>query len=91
MPVRVVLPMSLRQFADGNSTVDVNGSTIPGVLDQLTQQFADLRPFLVDESGKPLGYLNLFVNEKSIPAATLEETTLADGDELLVVSAIAGG
>lgn len=91
MTVRVVLPMSLRQYADGKSTIDVDGATITAALGNLTQQYSDLQPFIVDDSGRPLGYLNLFVNEKSVVANDSDEVTLNDGDELLVVSAIAGG
>lgn len=91
MTVRVVLPMSLRQYADGKSTIDVNGATITAALASLVQQHSDLQPFVIDDSGRPLGYLNLFVNEKSVASKDLDEVTLNEGDELLVVSAIAGG
>jgi len=83
--------MSLRQYADGKSTIDVDGATITAALGNLTQKYGDLQPFIVDDSGRPLGYLNLFVNEKSVVANDSDEVTLNDGDELLVVSAIAGG
>ena len=91
MTVRVVLPMSLRQFAGGNSTVDVDGATVPAALADLVEKFTELRPFMVDDAGHPLGYLNLFVNEKGVASSALNDVTLSDGDELLVVSAIAGG
>lgn len=88
MTIRIVLPMALRQYAAGHSSFDVAGDTIRTALANLTEQQADLHSHLLDDDGNPHRYLNLFVNEQSVLDAG---HSLTDGDELLIVSAIAGG
>lgn len=89
--VKVILPMSMRALADGQSSLDVQATTISDAVAQLVDSHSDLKGFLQDDEGRPLAYLNFFVNESSIAADQWDQFALNDGDELLIVSAIAGG
>ncbi len=91
MTTQIRLPASLRELAQGQSTLELPGNTVGGVLSALAQHHPELADRLLDEQGQPYGYINLFVGGVDIRDTGGLETQLADGSELLIVSAVAGG
>ena len=59
--------------------------------DDLEQKHPGIRDRICDENGKVRRFVNLYVNEDDIRFLQQLDTKVADGDELSIVPAIAGG
>lgn len=91
MPVKVLIPTPLRKFTGNADTVTVDASTIGTLLAALDTAHPGLGKPLMDESGNPRKFVNLYVNGEDIRFLQNTETPLKDGDEVSIVPAIAGG
>lgn len=60
------------------------------LLEHLESTFPGIRGRIVDETGKPKAYVNLFVNEEQI-RKPLEQVPLSPGDVVHILPSIAGG
>ncbi|MDE2291930.1 MAG: molybdopterin-synthase adenylyltransferase MoeB [Elusimicrobia bacterium] len=91
MPVVIHLPTALRPMADKNARVSVDGGTVGAALEQLAARHAALRQHLYAGDGKLRNFVNVYLGETDVRTLQGPETPLKDGDELLIVPAIAGG
>lgn len=93
MTVKVKLPTQLRGSAGGSGevAVAVEGGTVATVIEALFEQHGELRERLTDEDGQIRRFVNVYVNGEDIRFAEGLETTVADGGEVQVLPAVAGG
>src|SRR5437588_1798099 len=91
MPVTIAIPTPLRQFAGGQSEIEVNASTAGEALDQLTSTHAELRRHLFNDQNALRNFVNVYVNDEDIRHVSGPETPVKDGDTILIVPSIAGG
>src|SRR5713101_6939466 len=91
MPVTITIPTPLRQFAGGQSEIQVNASTAGEALDQLTTTHAELRRHLLNDQNALRNFVNVYVNDEDIRHAKGSDTPVKDGDTILIVPSIAGG
>ncbi|HCB34783.1 MAG TPA: molybdopterin synthase sulfur carrier subunit [Acidimicrobiaceae bacterium] len=91
MTVTVRLPTVLRPAADGKSTVDAAGSTVSEVVDELLERFPGIRPNLVADDGSLHRFVNVYVNDEDVRYLGQLDTPVAEGDELSILPAVAGG
>ena len=91
MATKVYIPTPLRQYANQQDVVEVDGKTVGEALDKLTTAFAGLRKHLYNEEGKLRSFVNIYVNEDDFRYLQREETPLAAGDEVRIIPSIAGG
>jgi adenylyltransferase/sulfurtransferase len=90
MAVIIQIPTALRGFTERKSEVEVEGATVGEAIDALAVQYPDLRQHLYQ--GKDLrSFINVFVGETNIKKREGLETTLSDGETIMLVPAIAGG
>ena len=90
MPV-VKIPTPLRSFAGGRASVPVDGQTVSVLLDALLADSPGLRPHLLGDVGTLRNFVNVFVNGDDVRGLGGLDTPLGDGDEVMIVPAIAGG
>jgi len=91
MSVTVRIPTALRKLSEGNESVELEGATVGAVIDAIRTSYPQLAEQLVDDQGKVRRFVNLFANDEDIRFLDDLDTTLAPGDELSIVPAIAGG
>jgi molybdopterin converting factor small subunit len=91
MSVRVRIPTPLRPYAGGRNEVTVSGTTVQSALDALVAEAPELRSQLLAEDGSLRSFVNLYLNGEDVRTRGGLATPVADGDELKVVPAIAGG
>jgi len=91
MSVTISIPTASRQFAGGKSQFEVEARTAGEALNQLSNQFADLRRHLYDDKNKLRSFVNVYLNDEDIRHQSGAATPLKDGDTLMIVPSIAGG
>ena len=91
MPVTIAIPTPLRQFAAGQSEIQVDASTAGEALDQLTATHAELRRHLFNDQNALRNFVNIYVNDEDIRHIDGPNTPVKEGDTILIVPSIAGG
>ncbi|NEO24888.1 MoaD/ThiS family protein, partial [Moorena sp. SIO4A5] len=61
------------------------------LIESLESNCPGIKQRLCDEQGKPRRFLNLYVNGEDIRLLENTETKLNNGDEVSIVTAVAGG
>ena len=89
--VSVRLPTVLRPAAGGQSQVSVVGAAVGDVVDQLINDYPGLGSNLVDDEGAVRKFVNIYLNDEDIRFLESLETPVAEGDELAILPAVAGG
>lgn len=89
--VRIAVPASLRTEVEGRTSVEVDATTVAAALQQLVDNYPQLQGKLLDASGLPHSFINVFVNQRSIREMQGLETPLTPGDQVLLVPALSGG
>jgi molybdopterin converting factor small subunit len=91
MPITITLPNVLARLADGHRTVEGAGGTLGDVVADVSTQFPSLRARLVDDAGNPYPFVTYYLNDEDIRFAGGFGATVRDGDEVIIVPAVAGG
>ena len=89
--VKVKIPTQLRTAAGGESELQVEGGTVGEVLDALFDRHGELRDRLSDDNGGLRRFVNVYVDGEDIRFGQGLETSVADGDEVQILPAVAGG
>jgi sulfur-carrier protein adenylyltransferase/sulfurtransferase len=90
MPVTIMIPTALRQYAGGSSEITIEAQTVGEALGSLTSTHADLRKHLYN--GNVLrNFINVYLNEDDIRHGSGLDTPVKDGDTIMIVPSIAGG
>jgi MoaD family protein len=91
MSVTVRLPGSLKTLADGRRSVEVPSDTVGEAIQDLCAQFPPIGERILDAAGRPRRFVNIYVNGDDVRLLAGDETPLNDGDEVIIVPAVAGG
>lgn len=91
MTVKVLVPTPLQKFTNGNATIECDAANIGQLINVLETAYPGIKDRLCDEAGQPRRFLNFYVNEEDIRFLEGTATKLADGDEVSIVPAVAGG
>lgn len=91
MPLKLALPGVLARFADGARVLDASGHTVGEAIADVTRRFPALATRLVDEHGEPYPFVTYYLNDEDVRFAGGFAAPVRDGDEITVVSAVAGG
>jgi sulfur-carrier protein len=87
----VKLPTQLREAAGGASAVSVEGATVAEVLASLFDKHGELRDRLSDGDGGVRRFVNVYVDGEDIRFGDGLQTPVADGQEVQILPAVAGG
>src|SRR5438309_2308723 len=90
MPVTITIPTPLRQFADGQSEIQIDARTAGEALDKLTSTHSELRRHLFNDQNALRNFVNVYVNDEDIRHANGPDTPVKEGDTILIVTSIAG-
>jgi len=87
----VKLPTQLREAAGGHSAVSVGGATVGEVLGALFDAHGELRDRLSDGDGGLRRFVNVYVDGEDIRFGEGLQTAVAEGQEVQILPAVAGG
>jgi sulfur-carrier protein len=90
MAVTVKIPTQLRAATGGEAEADLEGTNVGEVLDALYERFDGLEERIADGDGLRR-FVNVYLGGEDIRFLEGLETPVADGDELTILPAVAGG
>jgi molybdopterin synthase sulfur carrier subunit len=90
MAVTVKIPAQLRAVTEGEGEIEVDGETVGEALDAVFESHQDLRD-RITEDGTLRRFVNVYVSGEDIRFKQGLETELAEGDEVTILPAVAGG
>ena len=91
MPITVRIPPALRKHTDGADIVETTARNLSELFEGLDQKFPGIKKVLCADDGSPQRFLNIYVNEEDIRFLGGGQYHFQDGDEVLLIPAIAGG
>ena len=89
--VEVQIPSAFRELVGGAATIPAQGSNVREVLDQLVREHPALRTRLYSAEGTLRNFVGVYRNDVDVRGLEREATPVADGDEITIVPAVAGG
>jgi sulfur-carrier protein len=90
MAVEVRIPTILRTYTGGEKAVSADGSTLAEVVESLEANHPGIKERLV-ENGDLRRFVNVYVNDEDVRFTGGLETKVDDGDQVVVLPAVAGG
>ncbi|MBD8868811.1 MoaD/ThiS family protein [Nocardioides donggukensis] len=93
MAIEVRIPTILRTYTDGEKAVSGEGATLSALIADLESNHPGIRERLVDDSegGDLRRFVNVYINDEDVRFIGGLEATLDDGDQVVVLPAVAGG
>ena len=91
MSVSVRVPTILRTYTAGASEVTAGAGTLSEVLDSLDDSYPGIKGRIVDEQGALRRFVNVYVGNDDVRFLDGLDTAIADGTQVSVIPAVAGG
>src|SRR6476469_5198674 len=91
MPAKVRIPAPLRKLTKEQPVVDIQGKTVEEILANLEKSYPGMKERICDENGQIRRFINVFVNGEDIRFKEGAKTAVAEGAEISIIPAIAGG
>ena len=91
MAITLRIPPPLRKFTAGAPTFESTARNLGELFDALNEKFPGIKQNLCQADGTPQRFLNIYVNDEDIRFLGGAGYTFQDGDEVILVPAIAGG
>ena len=94
MAVEVRIPTILRTYTDGEKAVDGEGATLSELIDHLEANHPGIKDRLIEAKGGQSDlrrFVNVYVNDEDVRFTGGLDTTVSDGDQVVVLPAVAGG
>jgi molybdopterin synthase sulfur carrier subunit len=90
MPVEVRIPTILRTYTGGEKAVDATGTSLSALIDDLEAHHPGLKDHLI-ENGDLRRFVNVYVNDEDVRFIGGLEAPVSEGDQVVVLPAVAGG
>ena len=94
MAIEVRIPTILRTYTGGEKAVTADGANLSALIDDLEANHPGIRERLVEDSdaGQDLRrFVNVYVNDEDVRFIGGLEAEISDGDQVVVLPAVAGG
>ncbi|MBF4763984.1 MoaD family protein [Nocardioides islandensis] len=90
MAVEVRIPTILRSYTSDQKAVTAEGTTLAAVIDDLDANHPGIKERLIEQSGLRR-FVNVYVNDEDVRFIGGLEAEISDGDQVVVLPAVAGG
>jgi molybdopterin synthase sulfur carrier subunit len=94
MAVEVRIPTILRTYTDGEKAVPGQGATLAELIEDLESNHPGIKERLVeakDGQNDLRRFVNVYVNDEDVRFTGGLDTSVKDGDQVVVLPAVAGG
>ena len=90
MAVEVRIPTILRPYTGDQKSVEANGASLSALIDDLEVNHPGIKDRLI-ENGDLRRFVNVYVNDEDVRFLGGLEAPVTDGDQVVVLPAVAGG
>ena len=90
MAIEVRIPTILRSYTGGEKAVTAQGGNLASLIDDLESNHPGIADRLLD-AGDLRRFVNVYVNDEDVRFIGGLEAELSDGDQVVVLPAVAGG
>ena len=90
MAIEVRIPTILRTYTGGEKAVTGEGASLSALIDDLEANHPGLKERLI-EGGDLRRFVNVYVNDEDVRFIGGLDAELTDGDQVVVLPAVAGG
>jgi molybdopterin synthase sulfur carrier subunit len=90
MAIEVRIPTILRTYTDGAKSVSGEGGSLAELIENLETSHPGIKERLVD-GAELRRFVNVYVNDEDVRFTGGLDTSLSDGDQVVVLPAVAGG
>ncbi len=90
MSIELQISSVFARYANNQTIMTVNGSTVGECLEDLFRQFPDLKKIFLDKEGKLLRAYDIYINGASAYPKEMTKP-VKDGDKLHIIPVIYGG
>jgi sulfur-carrier protein len=90
MAIEVRIPTILRTYTDGEKAVSAKGATLTALIDDLDANHPGIKGRLI-EGADLRRFVNVYINDEDVRFIGGLDATLSDGDQVVVLPAVAGG
>ena len=90
MPGEVRIPTILRTDTNGEKAVSGDGASLSALIDDLESNHPGIKDRLLD-GGDLRRFVNVYVNDEDVRFIGGLEAPVAEGDQVVVLPAVAGG
>jgi molybdopterin synthase sulfur carrier subunit len=94
MTIEVRIPTILRTYTDGEKAVKGEGASLGALIDDLEANHPGIKDRLVEAKDDGIDlrrFVNVYVNDEDVRFIGGLEAELSDGDQVVVLPAVAGG
>ncbi|MEQ6901316.1 MoaD/ThiS family protein [Nocardioides sp. YIM 152588] len=90
MAIEVRIPTILRTYTGGEKAVSGEGESLSALIDSLEAGHPGIKERLID-NGDLRRFVNIYINDEDVRFMGSLEAPLADGDQVVILPAVAGG
>ena len=94
MAIEVRIPTILRTYTGGEKAVDADGSSLSALIDSLEANHPGIKDRLVEDKGEGVElrrFVNVYINDEDVRFIGGLDAELSDGDQVVILPAVAGG
>ena len=94
MSIEVRIPTILRTYTGGEKAVTADGGSLAALIEDLEAKHPGLKDRLVEEKNGAddlRRFVNIYINDEDVRFMGGLEAPLSDGDQVVVLPAVAGG
>jgi molybdopterin synthase sulfur carrier subunit len=90
MAITVNIPTILRPLTNNQRRVELSGSTVHDIIENLEQQYVGIKEKLLSD-GQVHRFINIYVNDDDIRFTEGLATAVKEGDSVTILPSVAGG
>ena len=94
MTVEVRITTILRTYTGGEKAVDAEGASLSALIDSLEADHPGIKDRLVEDKGGSIElrrFVNVYINDEDVRFIGSLDAQLSDGDQVVILPAVAGG
>ncbi|MFA7323438.1 MAG: MoaD/ThiS family protein [Candidatus Nanopelagicales bacterium] len=91
MSATVRIPTILRTYTNGDAEVAATGANLQEVIDDLEANYPGIAARVLDDNGQLRRFVNIYVNDDDVRFIEGLASPTADGAQISIIPAVAGG
>ena len=91
MKIKCSIPSSLQKYTDNNKKINITALNIRDMIKEINIVYPGFEKQILDDENSIKRFLNIYINDEDIRFLDYENSLLKDGDEVMILTAVAGG